>query len=245
MLAALEAAQSVGGDIRGKQSAAIVVVRAKATDKPWTDRLVDLRVEDSDRFLAEIRRVLGLARAYDLMNQGDEAVAAGKMDDALAKYSRAEAMFPGNDEFVFWHAVTLVTNGRTDEALPVFAKAFRMNPSWMLLVPRLPGGWTSLSVQRQPAVVLVEGQRRRVDVQLRYEQVDRGYRLSFQASRRIPRLSVRMGPFAEGAPVALSGLRGRRELVDRDGQRWLYLALRDADSLDVTAHVKAGRGRSG
>jgi hypothetical protein len=109
------------------------------------------------------------------------------------------------------------------------------------LAPRLPDGWTSLSVQRQPAVVAVEGQRRRVDVQLRYEQVDRGYRLSFQASRQIPRLSVRMGPFAQGAPVALSGLRGRRELADRDGQRWVYLALRDADSLDVTAHVKAGR----
>ncbi len=139
MVAALEAAQAVGGDIRGKQSAAIVVVRAKATDKPWTDRLVDLRVEDSDRPLAELRRVLALARAYDLMNQGDEAVAAGKMDEALAKYSRAEEMFPANDEFVFWHAVTLVTNGRTGEALPVFGKAFRMNPSWMLLVPRLPG----------------------------------------------------------------------------------------------------------
>jgi uncharacterized Ntn-hydrolase superfamily protein len=138
MLAALEAAQAVGGDIRGKQSAAIVVVRAKATDKPWTDRLVDLRVEDSDRPLAELRRVLALARAYDLMNQGDEAVAAGKMDEALAKYSRAEEMFPQNDEFVFWHAVTLVTNGRTGEALPIFGKAFRMNPSWMLLVPRLP-----------------------------------------------------------------------------------------------------------
>jgi uncharacterized Ntn-hydrolase superfamily protein len=138
MLEALEAAQAVGGDIRGKQSAAILVVRAKASDKPWTDRLVDLRVEDSEQPLAEIRRVLALARAYDLMNQGDEAVAAAKMDEALAKYSRAEAMFPRNDEFVFWHAVTLVTNGRTDEALPVFAKAFRMNPSWMLLVPRLP-----------------------------------------------------------------------------------------------------------
>lgn len=139
LLAALEGAQSVGGDIRGKQSAAILVVRGKATDKPWTDRLVDLRVEDSDRPLAEIRRVLGLARAYDLMNQGDEAVAAGRMDEALAKYARAETMFPDNDEFVFWHAVTLVTNGRTEEALPVFGKAFRMNPSWMLLVPRLPG----------------------------------------------------------------------------------------------------------
>ncbi len=138
MLAALEAAQDAGGDIRGKQSAAILVVRAKPSGKPWTDRLVDLRIEDSDRPLAELRRLLSLARAYDLMNQGDEAVAAGRMDEALLLYGRAEEMFPGNDEFVFWHAVTLVTNGRTDASLPLFARAFRMNPAWMLLVPRLP-----------------------------------------------------------------------------------------------------------
>jgi uncharacterized Ntn-hydrolase superfamily protein len=138
LLAALDAAQAAGGDIRGKQSAAILVVRGKKSDKPWTDRLVDLRVEDSDRPLEELRRLLRLARAYERMNAGDEAVAAGKMEDALREYAAAEGMFPENDEFVFWHAVTLVTNGRTDESLPYFAKAFRMNPSWMLLVPRLP-----------------------------------------------------------------------------------------------------------
>jgi len=62
-----------------------------------------------------------------------------KMDDALREYSGAQAMVPDNDEFVFWTAVTLVGNGRTDEAMPLFARAFRMNPAWMLLVPRLPG----------------------------------------------------------------------------------------------------------
>jgi uncharacterized Ntn-hydrolase superfamily protein len=139
LLAALEAAQAVGGDIRGKQSAALLVVRGKPSAKPWTDRLIDLRVEDSEQPLAELRRLWMLSRAYDLMNQGDEAVAGGRMDEALRLYGEAEAMFPNNDEFVFWHAVTLVTNGRTEDALPVFAKAFRMNPSWMLLVPRLPG----------------------------------------------------------------------------------------------------------
>ncbi len=139
LLAALDAAQAVGGDVRGKQSAALLVVRGKASDKPWTDRLVDLRVDDSDHPLAELRRLYDLSRAYDLMNQGDDAVAAGRMDQALARYSEAERMFPDNDEFVFWHAVTLVTNGRTEDALPLFARAFRMHPAWMLLVPRLPG----------------------------------------------------------------------------------------------------------
>jgi len=61
------------------------------------------------------------------------------MDRALAEYAAAEEMFPENDEFVFWHAVTLVTNGRLEQALPLFDRAFRMNPNWELLVPRLPG----------------------------------------------------------------------------------------------------------
>ena len=138
MLAALDAAQSVGGDVRGKQSAAILVVRAKASDKPWTDRLVDLRIEDHAAPLAEMRRLLTLHRAYEMMNRGDEAMATGKMDAALKEYGDAAAMVPDNDEFVFWTAVALVSNGRIDDALPLFAKAFRMNPSWMLLVPRLP-----------------------------------------------------------------------------------------------------------
>ena len=139
MLAALDAAQAVGGDIRGKQSAAVLVVRAKPSDKPWTDRLVDLRVEDHPEPLRELRRLLNLHRAYERMNRGDDATAAGKMDEALREYAGAQSMVPDDDEFVFWTAVALVTNGRTDDALPMFAKAFRMNPAWMLLVPRLPG----------------------------------------------------------------------------------------------------------
>ena len=137
MLAALDAAQAVGGDIRGKQSAALLVVRAKPSDKPWTDRLVDLRIEDNPEPLKEMRRLLNLHRAYEKMNRGDDATDEGKMDVALAEYGGAQTMVPDNDEFVFWTAVALVSNARETEALGLFAKAFRMNPSWMLLVPRL------------------------------------------------------------------------------------------------------------
>ena len=137
MLAALDAAQAAGGDIRGKQSAAILVVRDKPSEKPWTDRIVDLRVDDDAQPLVELRRLLVLHRAYECMNRGDEAVALNKMSEALKEYSKAQAMVPDNDEFVFWTAVTLVSNARMPEALPMFSKAFRMNPSWMLLIPRL------------------------------------------------------------------------------------------------------------
>jgi tetratricopeptide (TPR) repeat protein len=112
-------------------------VRAKATDRPWTDRLVDLRVEDHDHPLEELGRLLLLHRAYESMNSGDEAMARGDMPLALDEYAAAEALFPDNDEFVFWHAVTLVTNDAVEQALPLFARAFRMNPAWMLLIPRL------------------------------------------------------------------------------------------------------------
>ncbi len=71
------------------------------------------------------------------MNEGDEAVAGGEMELALTRYAAAEQMFPDNDEFVFWHGVTLVTNDRLDESLVLFERAFRMNPNWKLLVPRL------------------------------------------------------------------------------------------------------------
>jgi len=137
LVAALRAAQDAGGDIRGKQSAALLVVRAEPSEQRWTDRLIDLRIEDHEHPVEELERLLRLHRAYERMNSGDEAVAAGDMDRALKEYSAAEAMFPDNDEFVFWHAVTLVTNDRVDEALPLFARAFRMNPNWMLLIPRL------------------------------------------------------------------------------------------------------------
>jgi uncharacterized Ntn-hydrolase superfamily protein len=137
MLAALDAAQAAGGDVRGKQSAALLVVRGKPSEKPWTDRLIDLRVEDHAQPLGELRRLVELHRAYESMNEGDEALAAGDMARALARYAAAEARFPDNDEFVFWHAVTLVTNERVEEALALFSRAFRMNPSWMLVVPRL------------------------------------------------------------------------------------------------------------
>jgi uncharacterized Ntn-hydrolase superfamily protein len=137
LLATLEAAQNAGGDIRGRQSAALLVVRGAPSDEPWTDRLIDLRVEDHHRPLEELRRLVHLHRAYELMNEGDEAVARSDMELALARYASAEQMFPHNDEFIFWHGVTLVTNDRVDESLPLFDRAFRMNPNWKLLVPRL------------------------------------------------------------------------------------------------------------
>lgn len=139
LVAALEAAQSVGGDIRGKQSAAILVVRGKSTGKVWEDRLIDLRVEDSEEPIVEIKRLLKVHRAYDHMNAGDLAVEHNNMELAMKEYSTAESMFPDNAEMKFWHAVTLTNIGKLNEALPIFKKVFAMDKNWAILTPRLIG----------------------------------------------------------------------------------------------------------
>jgi uncharacterized Ntn-hydrolase superfamily protein len=137
MLTALEAAQSAGGDLRGKQSAAILVVSGKASSRPWEDRLVDLHIEDHSQPLRELRRLLTLNTAYEHMNQGDHALESGDIDAALEEYGQAEALQPENLEMKFWHAVSLVNAGRTDAAVPIFAGIFRDDERWRELLPRL------------------------------------------------------------------------------------------------------------
>ena len=137
MLAALDAAQAVGGDLRGKQSAAILVVAAEATGQPLQDRLVDLHVEDHPAPLAELRRLLVLHTAYESMNRGDHALERDDIDAAVEYYGHAEALFPANLEMKFWHAVSLLNAGRTEAALPVLEEIVSLDPAWRELLWRL------------------------------------------------------------------------------------------------------------
>ncbi len=137
MLAALDAAQAAGGDIRGKQSAAIVVVTGKPTGKAWADRTFDLRVDDNLEPLKELRRLLTLQRAYNHMNAGDLAVERKDNEGALREYSAAGKLVPGNLEMTYWHAVALVNMNRTEEALPLFRRVFAADANWRVMTPRL------------------------------------------------------------------------------------------------------------
>ncbi len=137
LMAALEAAEAEGGDIRGRQSAALLVVAAEPSGRPWQDRIFDLRVDDHREPLVELRRLLSVARAYQHMNEGDEYVTQGDIDAALEAYRQAEALLPGESEPIFWHAVTLASVGRVEESLPLFAEAYRLRPEWRKLVARL------------------------------------------------------------------------------------------------------------
>ena len=141
LLAALDAAQAEGGDIRGKQSAALVVVRAEPTGKPWLDRVFDLRIEDHPEPVRELRRLVGLQRAYQHLNAGDEHVTEGDIEAAMADYRAAMELARDeetNGEAPFWVGITLAGIGRVEDALPYLARAYEQDARWADLVVRLP-----------------------------------------------------------------------------------------------------------
>jgi uncharacterized Ntn-hydrolase superfamily protein len=140
LLAALDAAEAAGGDIRGKQSAALVVVGKDRNARPW-ERLFDLRVEDHPNPLGELRRLVTVARAYRAATDGDNYVTAGKIDSALASYRRATAFLPDsatNGELAYWVGVTLADLKRVDESISWFRRSFRQDRAWAELLWRLP-----------------------------------------------------------------------------------------------------------
>jgi len=137
LLAALAAAEAAGGDIRGRQSAAIQVVRGEATGRIWEDVLVDLRVEDHLQPVAELARLLNLHRGYERMNAGDLAVERGDLAAAGRAYADAERILGDNLEARFWHAVALANAGALDEALAIFADIFARGENWRELARRL------------------------------------------------------------------------------------------------------------
>jgi uncharacterized Ntn-hydrolase superfamily protein len=138
MLAALEAAQQAGGDIRGSQSAAILIVRGTASDEPWSDIVMNLRVEDNPRPLEELARLVKLQRAYEYENLGDEAMAEGNLKDAMEAYGEAAKLAPDNLELAFWQGVSLVNVGRDDEGVPILKSVVERDANWKELLKRLP-----------------------------------------------------------------------------------------------------------
>lgn len=138
IIKSLEAAESVGGDIRGKQSAALLVVAGEPTEEKWEDPIIDLRVEDHKEPLKELNRLLKVYRAYEHMNKGDLAIEKGNMDNAQEEYDAALKMFPENLEMTYWVAVSLANQKKIKEALILFEKVFKKDENWRLLTERLP-----------------------------------------------------------------------------------------------------------
>ena len=114
LLAALKAAQKAGGDLRGQQSAALLVVAPKATKGPWEDRVIDLRVADHRRPLGELSRLLRLKRGYLAFLAGEGAMAKKRIDEAARHYGEARKLAPRVVEFAFWQALSLFRAGEKD-----------------------------------------------------------------------------------------------------------------------------------
>jgi uncharacterized Ntn-hydrolase superfamily protein len=138
LLAALDAAEAEGGDLRGRQSAALLVVAARGSGRPGEDKLVDLRVDDHTDPLGELRRLLRLSRAYARADVGDQLAAEGDSAGALREYAAAHAAEPGNPELAFWHGAALAAGGNEQEAIPILRKVFDERPGYADLLERLP-----------------------------------------------------------------------------------------------------------
>jgi uncharacterized Ntn-hydrolase superfamily protein len=140
LLGALDAAEALGGDIRGRQSAAMVVAFAEPTGRPGRDLALEVRVDDHADPLGELRRLAGLCQAYRRMEDAETAMAELDFDTALAIYDESIAAAPDQAELAFWKAVVLAGLGRGDEAKAVAAPVFARpdGERWRELLRRLP-----------------------------------------------------------------------------------------------------------
>jgi uncharacterized Ntn-hydrolase superfamily protein len=134
LLEALEAGEEAGGDVRGRQSAALLVVPAQG--EPW-ETVVDLRVEDSPEPLAELRRLLALDRAYALADRADELAGSGEHERAAGLYAEAAAAAPAKLELGFWAGLGIAATGDLEAGAARVAEVIEADPAWAELLARL------------------------------------------------------------------------------------------------------------
>ncbi len=134
LLGALDAAEAAGGDVRGRQSAALLVV--PATGETWRRRF-DVRVEDHPEPLAELRRLLRLARAYEMAGRADERAAEAAHAEATSLYLEAAEIAPEADELIFWAGLGMAAQD-LDAGAGLVRQAVLLKPAWLTLLERLP-----------------------------------------------------------------------------------------------------------
>lgn len=137
LLAALLAAEAAGGDVRGRQSAALFVVADSRPEDPWKGRRMALHVEDHPAPLEELERLLRSRRAYDLFEEAHGCIAQGDLAGALERTVRARTLKPGDPQFAFWMGVALGNAGRDEEARRWLSEAFDVSEGWRKLGRRL------------------------------------------------------------------------------------------------------------
>jgi len=138
MVAVLKAAQKAGGDIRGKQSAALIVVSGEKPENEWDEPKIRLTVHDHKKPVEELDRLLKVYRAYEHMNNGDLALEKGQMREAMEEYGAAQKIFPDNLEMAYWTGITLINNGQLEKGKKVLRRVFAKDENWKELTSRLP-----------------------------------------------------------------------------------------------------------
>lgn len=139
MLVALDAAEAEGGDIRGRQSAALIMVRGKSSGHPWSDKLFDVRVDDHPEPLIELRRLVDVQRAYAARDDAEAAFAIGDIEAGIASYERAQKLSPLNLEFSFWYGIAMIRTGRIIDAVRILTPIFARDRKWATLALRIIG----------------------------------------------------------------------------------------------------------
>jgi uncharacterized Ntn-hydrolase superfamily protein len=138
LMSALEAGEAAGGDLRGKQSAALLIVSPQKSATPWAERRLELRIEDHAEPLVELARLLEVDFSRRAFEEASAAFAQGDLELATERVSKARALNPGNPEFTFWTGVAFASSGRVEDALPLFREAFADGDGWRELLRRLP-----------------------------------------------------------------------------------------------------------
>lgn len=141
LLAALEAAERAGGDVRGRQSAALLVVSGKGGNCPWDEKRIDLRVDDARDPLGELRRLLGIEHANASMDRALDALRGADIAAALKELAAARELRPKDPYIQFWGGVVHMYAGQAQAARESFQAAHAADPGWTELLRRLvPAG---------------------------------------------------------------------------------------------------------
>ncbi len=149
LLASLDAAEAEGGDIRGRQSAAILIVDGRNTGRPWNDTIFDLRVDDAVEPVIEIRRLADVRKAYLHKRRADAALAQGDLALLDSEYEIAERLIGDNPEMRYWHSIALLSLGQIESGLAMLKEIGARDRNWIELALRLP----DIMLPRDPAVL--------------------------------------------------------------------------------------------
>jgi len=150
MVSALEAAEEEGGDMRGKQSAAILVVGKDTKPAYWDGKVVELRIEDHPEPVPELKRLLRYQRGYDWVSRGDDLLTSENYGGALAAYRRGLAIVPEVLELRYWVGLSLLKSGRRKEGIEMLRNVFDQERAWAGL---LKATLRQKSISLSPSVI--------------------------------------------------------------------------------------------